>query len=80
MAIESIDLTLCTGCGICAEACPMDVIRFDPDSQEPRIAYPESCIFCFLCETWCPSSCIEVKPTVPRSIPDPYVIGGKGDA
>jgi NAD-dependent dihydropyrimidine dehydrogenase PreA subunit len=55
----------------------MDVIRFDVACGEPSIAYPEDCIWCFLCETWCPESCIVVQPTVSRAIPDPYTLGGR---
>jgi len=45
MSIEKIDLELCTGCGVCVNNCPMDVLRLDAlvaDSQE----YPPCQIAC----------------------------------
>ena len=32
--IENIDHDKCTGCGICAEVCPLDVLRVDPFREE----------------------------------------------
>jgi NADPH-dependent glutamate synthase beta subunit-like oxidoreductase len=34
MSIQTINLELCTGCGTCVNACPMDVIRRDFDKEE----------------------------------------------
>lgn len=60
--IESIDAEKCTGCGICADNCPLDVIRMIPDTQKAFIKYPEDCMTCFLCEINCPVSAINVHP------------------
>jgi NADPH-dependent glutamate synthase beta subunit-like oxidoreductase len=45
MSIESINLNLCNGCGICVDTCPMDVIRLDTlvkDKEE----YPSCRLAC----------------------------------
>ena len=65
MAIERLDTQDCSGCGICAEVCPADVIRMDHEMGVAAIAYPEDCIVCFRCELRCPTGCIEVGPPGP---------------
>ncbi|MFH1490690.1 MAG: 4Fe-4S binding protein [Pseudomonadota bacterium] len=32
--IEKIDFEKCTGCGVCAEVCPLDTLRIDPFQKE----------------------------------------------
>lgn len=61
MAIEKIDLNLCSRCGMCEKYCPVDVIRMDGNNT-PTIRYPEDCMVCGLCEDRCPSKAIEVTP------------------
>ena len=39
MSIEKIDHDLCTGCGICVDICPMDVIRMKEDGEKAVIKY-----------------------------------------
>ena len=62
MAIEKIDLELCTGCGICVESCSVDVIRMDEDSQKAIIRYPQDCMLCEFCALDCPEEAITVTP------------------
>ena len=62
MAIEQIDLELCNGCGICANSCPMDVIRMDEEGKKAIIKYPEDCMLCGWCEEDCPENAISISP------------------
>jgi NAD-dependent dihydropyrimidine dehydrogenase PreA subunit len=62
MSIERIDPELCTGCGICVNTCPMDVIRMDEESKKAVIKYPEDCMCCDYCELDCPVDAITVSP------------------
>ena len=39
----------CTGCGLCASLCPMEII----DPQDPK-AVGEGCLACFACVKNCP--------------------------
>ncbi len=67
MTIEKIDLDLCTGCGICIDSCPMDVIRMDRAGQKAVIRYPQECMNCEQCALDCPEEAVTVTPykTVP---------------
>jgi len=60
--IKSIDQDKCTGCGICADICPVDTFRIDSDKGKASIAYPEDCLTCYLCEMQCPAGAIYVHP------------------
>ena len=62
MTIEKIDHDLCTGCGICADICPMDVIRMDEDGEKAVIKYQEDCMLCEFCSLDCPEEAITVTP------------------
>lgn len=69
MGIIKIDTRLCNGCGICAEYCPMDVIRIDNATKKAFIKYIRDCQSCFLCERECPVAAIEVLPIFERRMP-----------
>lgn len=62
MSIESIDTELCTGCGLCVDACPMDVIRIEKTNKKAIIKYLEDCMCCSWCEIDCPQNAIYVSP------------------
>ena len=62
MSIEKIDPKLCDGCGICVDACALDVIRMDEKSKKAVIQYPEECMTCYICKTDCPKEAIYISP------------------
>ncbi|MCL4370397.1 MAG: ferredoxin family protein [Chloroflexi bacterium] len=62
MSIQKIDEDVCTGCGVCVESCPMDVIRMDDEGQRAIIAYGQDCAVCYMCEMDCPEQAISVSP------------------
>ena len=70
MGIRNIDKVLCTGCGICVEQCPMDVLRMDTSGEAPKaiIQYIRDCQSCALCEEECPAEAIHVIPAFERRI------------
>ena len=52
----SIDIDLCTGCGVCVEFCHQSVFSQD---ESVRVARPYSCIVgCSGCASQCPSQAI----------------------
>ena len=72
MPIESLDQKECTGCRTCVSACPEDVLYFDEDKGTAYIRYPEDCVACFACETFCTMGCIEVSKDRANELPFPY--------
>jgi thiosulfate reductase electron transport protein len=50
-----VDKELCIRCGACAEACPVDAVYLEPESNEPYV-----CIHCGRCVRFCPQDCLEL--------------------
>jgi NAD-dependent dihydropyrimidine dehydrogenase PreA subunit len=55
-ALPLIDQQRCTGCGCCARLCPTDAVEIR--GALAVIVRPEACIFCDVCETYCPEGAI----------------------
>jgi NAD-dependent dihydropyrimidine dehydrogenase PreA subunit len=72
MPIESLDQDMCTGCSICVDACPEDVLYMDEEKKKACIRYPEDCVACFACEFFCPVECIQVSKDRAYELPFPY--------
>jgi 2-oxoglutarate ferredoxin oxidoreductase subunit delta len=54
-----INRNWCKGCGICVHFCPEKVLEMD-EQDKARVAHPEACICCMMCEMRCPDLAIEV--------------------
>ena len=61
MVVDEIDPALCSGCGICVNSCPMDVIRMDEENKKAIIKYPEDCMLCGFCFEYCPEKAIHIS-------------------
>ncbi len=70
MGVRRIDPGLCSGCGLCVDQCPMDVLRLDTSqtSFKALIKYLRDCQSCGLCEDECPEGAITVLPTFERRV------------
>lgn len=65
-AVIEISSRLCTGCTICVEVCPTDVLAMEDDAsktsgQIAKVANLPACTKCMLCEIECPDFAITVK-------------------
>lgn len=72
MGIRKIYKELCTGCGICVDVCPMDVLRMEESGKLAVIKYLRDCQSCYLCVQDCPEDAIYVTPERERRIPLPW--------
>ena len=55
-----INKAACTGCGVCVETCPTDVLRLDQELKA-FAAYEEDCQGCFICQWDCAFEAIMVR-------------------
>ena len=56
-----IDLDKCASCGTCDAHCPLDVIYFDEEKNEPIVKYPDECWHCGSCRLDCPTGAVTIK-------------------
>lgn len=62
-----IDVEKCTGCKLCYDICPMDVICWDEKKDLPFMGiHYDECQHCGDCYTDCPQRCIDI--TYPVSL------------
>lgn len=59
MAI-TIDLSKCTACGECTEACPVEAISQDATQDNKACVDGDTCVDCGACVDTCPVSAIEL--------------------
>lgn len=59
-----IDTGKCTGCGTCAENCPMGVLEMATVGRKKlsKVKNPDMCVGCHTCELRCPYEAIKVYP------------------
>ena len=62
MAIQPVNVALCSGCRICVKICPMDVFRMDDETGKAVVRYEEDCMLCGFCELDCPEGAITITP------------------
>lgn len=53
-----VDFSVCKGCKLCYDACPMDVFGWDKEKNLPLVLYPGECRLCGSCEMACPELAI----------------------
>ena len=50
----------CTGCGVCVDTCPPDVLRLD-QVNKAFVANPDDCQGCFVCQWDCKFEALRVR-------------------
>ncbi|MFV1951148.1 MAG: 4Fe-4S dicluster domain-containing protein [Nitrospinota bacterium] len=65
-AVIEVSNRLCTGCGICVDVCPAEVLSMVSDNTRvsgliASIKNLDACTKCMLCEVQCPDFAINVS-------------------
>jgi len=55
---------ICTGCGLCAEDCPLEAIRMEDGA--PR--FSDQCVSCGLCMNLCPASALSLPKEITENV------------
>ena len=64
-----IDPDECTGCGICVEVCPSDVLHQEGEETIPVARYPYECWHCAACVMECPvPGALQLRIPLPQMI------------
>lgn len=67
MAKITVDETVCKGCSMCVNACPLKLIELAKDKLNAKGYHParltseEKCVGCAACATMCPDTAITVE-------------------
>jgi NAD-dependent dihydropyrimidine dehydrogenase PreA subunit len=59
LELPVLDETLCTGCGLCVGACPVECLEMS--QSLPWLPRPRDCISCGICVTVCPVSALRLE-------------------
>lgn len=54
----------CTACGVCAEACPQDILHIR-GGRHPEISFTDACTFCAACAEACPEGVFDLDRDPP---------------
>jgi len=63
----------CKGCKICVEICQADVLAVSEESNNngyfpPHVKNPDNCIYCGMCEMFCPDFAIWVTAIAQKEV------------
>jgi len=58
-AVITVNIEWCKGCEICVAFCPKDVLEME--GGKVKVARPDDCNKCMLCELRCPDFAITVE-------------------
>ena len=59
-----INQELCVKCGLCAQICPLDVIKVERTEENEKnivVKYPDECWHCRACAIDCPKQAIKLR-------------------
>lgn len=59
-----INQELCVKCGLCAQICPLDVIKVEKNAENEKkivVKYPDECWHCRACAIDCPKHAIKLR-------------------
>lgn len=62
MKTLQIDGEKCVKCRKCTHVCLNNVIHWDEKENRPCGRYPEDCVYCLICQAYCPTQALEVVP------------------
>ena len=56
----------CSGCGICADVCPLDVFSKEKQDKVPLVGHGEECWHCNSCVLDCPTGAVSLRIPLPQ--------------
>ncbi|MEW6141703.1 MAG: 4Fe-4S binding protein [Chloroflexota bacterium] len=61
--VHKVDTNKCTGCGVCVEQCPQQIMELYPfgSKKKARCKDLDLCVACLYCQKMCPEVAITVE-------------------